>query len=207
MNNNQPAPRVTARERGRPREFNLDAALDGAIDCFRTHGYHGVSISDLAQALGLSTGSLYKAFGSKHQLFRAALARYRASRSTALAQATSQGNNGREKLRALLRFYAASSSGAEGRQGCLVVASAVELASSDPVIAADVAAAMSQSEQGLSDLLREGIADGSVTHDVDVAATARTLLALMQGMRVLGKSAASGAMMDDVVERALRLVD
>src|SRR5437763_10008756 len=66
-----PAPR-----RGRPRAFDLDKALDRALQVFWRKGYEGASLPDLTQAMGINRPSLYAAFGSKEELFRRALDRY-----------------------------------------------------------------------------------------------------------------------------------
>jgi len=63
-------------QRGRPREFDLEEALDKAIDVFWRHGYGGTSLSDLTEAMGISRPSLYSAFGNKEQTFKAAVERY-----------------------------------------------------------------------------------------------------------------------------------
>jgi len=58
----------------RPRGFQEREVLLLAADAFVAGGFEGTSIDDLVKALGLHRGSLYKAFGSKHGLFLAALA-------------------------------------------------------------------------------------------------------------------------------------
>lgn len=57
----------------RPRTFDEATVLDQARELFSTQGYHGTSIDDLVKATGLLRGSLYKAFGSKRNLFHALL--------------------------------------------------------------------------------------------------------------------------------------
>ncbi|KAA5985166.1 helix-turn-helix transcriptional regulator [Pantoea sp. M_5] len=57
------------KDRGRPRAFDTDAALDSAMLVFRQRGYHATSIGDLGQAMQLTTGSIYKAFTDKQTLF------------------------------------------------------------------------------------------------------------------------------------------
>ena len=57
----------------RPREFDLEVVLSKARILFAKKGYHGTSIDDLVHATGLQRGSIYKAFGSKRNLFEAAL--------------------------------------------------------------------------------------------------------------------------------------
>ncbi len=61
---------------GRPREFDPEKVLDAAMHAFWTKGYEATSLTDLMSATGLHKGSLYQAFGDKHELFVQALKRY-----------------------------------------------------------------------------------------------------------------------------------
>lgn len=61
---------------GRPREFDIDEALERAMQVFWERGYEGVSLADLTKAMGITKPSLYAAFGNKAELFRKALERY-----------------------------------------------------------------------------------------------------------------------------------
>lgn len=66
-------------ERGRPRSFDKEAALERAMEVFWRLGYEGASMTDLTAAMGIASPSLYAAFGSKEALFRQALDHYRAT--------------------------------------------------------------------------------------------------------------------------------
>jgi AcrR family transcriptional regulator len=61
---------------GRPREFDVDEALDAALRVFWSKGYEGASYADLTKAVGVERPALYSAFGNKEALFRQALERY-----------------------------------------------------------------------------------------------------------------------------------
>ena len=60
----------------RPRSFDVDTALDRAVDVFWEHGYEGTSLVQLCEAMGINKPSLYAAFGDKRQLFEKVVARY-----------------------------------------------------------------------------------------------------------------------------------
>jgi len=62
--------------KGRPRQFDIDQALDKALLLFWRHGYEGTSLSSLTRAMGINVPSLYAAFGNKESLFKKALQRY-----------------------------------------------------------------------------------------------------------------------------------
>lgn len=195
-----------ARPRGRPREFDVDAALDRAIAVFIARGYHGTAISDLTDALDLTAGSIYKAFGDKRGILLAAFDRYRAVRSGKLSDAVAAVSLGRDKVRAAMVFYAEAAHGAPGNRGCLVVSMTTELAASDPAVAERVAAAHRANETVLSELVLLGQADGSIPASVDAEAAACTLLCTMLGMRVIGKTGRSRDRMITVADTAMKIL-
>ena len=63
---------------GRPREFDIDKALDTAGELFWRNGYDRTSLSDLTEAIGITPPSFYFAFGNKEKLFKQVIDRYQA---------------------------------------------------------------------------------------------------------------------------------
>ncbi len=61
---------------GRPRAFDAEDGVAVAMRLFWERGYDGVGVAELARSIGINPPSLYAAYGSKHGLFRRALARY-----------------------------------------------------------------------------------------------------------------------------------
>ncbi|MFE9888445.1 TetR/AcrR family transcriptional regulator [Streptomyces scopuliridis] len=72
---------------GRPRGFDAEEALERAMLVFWEHGYEGASLANLTNAMGISTTSMYAAFGNKEELFRKALERYTEGPSAYLTRA------------------------------------------------------------------------------------------------------------------------
>lgn len=60
----------------RPKSFDDEQILNKAMDLFWQKGYQATSIQDLEQHLNIGRRSLYNAFGSKYELFLAALHKY-----------------------------------------------------------------------------------------------------------------------------------
>jgi AcrR family transcriptional regulator len=206
MNGNAVSLAHTGRARGRPREFDMDDALDRAIRIFRERGYNATSIGDLTDAMGLASGSLYKAFKDKREIFLAAFDRYRALRNDQLKHVVHTTKLARERLRDVLVFYIESSRGIEGRRGCLVVGSAVELAITDREVAARVGGSLASNEAFLAGLIRQGHIDKSIPGQVDPEETARVMVYLTQGMRVVGKAGRSPPDISSVIEIAMKLL-
>src|ERR1700748_2066839 len=67
---------TAATQRGRPRAFDPDVALERAMHVFWAKGYEGASLSDLTRAMRINRPSLYAAFGDKESLFRKVIDRY-----------------------------------------------------------------------------------------------------------------------------------
>ncbi|MGK3141214.1 TetR/AcrR family transcriptional regulator [Pantoea sp. C2G6] len=175
------------RERGRPREFDIEQALDHAMIVFRQKGYHATSMTDLSEAMSLSAGSIYKAFKDKHSLFLLVFERYLLLRNADLRRRLLPCTSGREKVTELLQFYLDSARAVEGRRGCLVVASAIALQTLDKALAQRIDEVVQRNQRFLVSLLEQGQQDGSITATLDSEAAAGVILCIAFGMRVVGK--------------------
>lgn len=178
---------VSDRQRGRPREFDPDQAIEQAMQIFWTKGYHGTSLPDLLGATKLSRGSLYAAFGDKHGLFLLALDRYISQALNRLDQELASGRNALEGLKACMDGYVARTDGAAGQRGCLVVATAMELAAWDEEISHRIAHFFGAMQGRLVKALVRAQEEGSLARHVSPAAAAHMLVCFLEGLRVVRK--------------------
>src|SRR4051794_39604457 len=113
---------------GRPREFDVDEALDRAVEVFWRQGYEATTLTDLTEAMHIGKPSLYAAFGNKEALFRRALDRYTEGPGSYAARALAE-PTARETVEAFLRGAVEATTRPASPQGCLGVQGA--LAASD----------------------------------------------------------------------------
>jgi TetR/AcrR family transcriptional regulator, transcriptional repressor for nem operon len=194
--------------RGRPRSFDVDAAVERAMGVFWSRGYHATALPDLLRATKLSRGSLYAAFGDKHSLFLRALDRYIADAVTRMDVELAPRREPIDALRAYLAGYVDRTSGANGRRGCLLVATAMELAGQDAEIGRRVAGFFRAMEARLADALSRAKVAGKLADGVDPASAAKILVCFVEGLRVVGKTAparaTSQANADALLDRFVR---
>jgi TetR/AcrR family transcriptional regulator, transcriptional repressor for nem operon len=119
----------------RPRSFDPDSVLTAAMHCFRRLGYERVTIKDLEQATGVSSGSLYNSYESKEGVFRAALDHYLATVVGARIAAFARPSANLDDLEQL--FLSIWEMPQADGFGCLVTNSAVEFGPNAPEFAAD----------------------------------------------------------------------
>ena len=108
------------KRRGRPRAFDRDVALDQAQALFHAHGYDGVGVAALADAMGVNAPSLYSAFGSKAALFDEVLGRY-SDRATLADGLSVPGVDRAEALTGMLRAAAILYATDPTAAGCMVL--------------------------------------------------------------------------------------
>ena len=192
------------RQVGRPREFEMDEVLDAAVQVFRERGYNATSIADLRAAMGLTSGSLYKAFEDKRAIYMAALDRYVASRNESITRRMGKADTGREQIRAVLLSYADVSHGEEGRRGCMVLGGLMDVDTFDAALARRIHEALARVEQRFRKSMTVGIRDGSLPRHLDARGSARYLLCVAEGLRALGKHGASASEIEAVVDQAMQ---
>ncbi|WP_246666913.1 TetR/AcrR family transcriptional regulator [Bradyrhizobium guangdongense] len=186
----------------------MDAAVERAMGVFWSRGYHATALPDLLRATKLSRGSLYAAFGDKHSLFLRALDRYIADAMARMNIELDPRREPIEGLRVYLAGYVERTSGANGRRGCLLVATAMELAGRDAEVGRRVAGFFKAMEARVADALSRAKAASRLADGVEPMSAAKILVCFVEGLRVVGKTApargTSQATADALLDRFIR---
>jgi AcrR family transcriptional regulator len=187
---------------GRPREFDVEQALDRAMELFWRKGYEGTSLSDLTETLGVTRPSLYAAFGNKEALFRAVLKRYEAKvvtyRPKALSAPTAQ-----EVARELLVGAANVFGDKRNPAGCLGIQGALASGEKADPIRRELIANRAVGEAAVRQRLKRAKAEGDLPPDANPAALARYLSAVVYGMAVLAAGGSNRKDLLPIAEQAL----
>lgn len=103
----------------RTKSFDRDQVLGVVMQAFWQHGYKGLSLADIEQVTGVGKKSLYNEFGSKDELFLAALTCYLDMMVGGAMAILSQEPQGAQNV---IQFFSIPENPAEGR-GCLITKS------------------------------------------------------------------------------------
>ena len=137
---------------------------------FWERGYRDTSVDDLVEATGVRPGSLYNAFpGGKRGLFLRALDRYSKLVVPQKLGALEDPGAGLAELRGYFDGLVEDLATREGRMGCLMVNSTIELAAEDSEVGAIVRNHMQRLERNAERALRNARRRGEVGEHVDPA--------------------------------------
>ncbi|MFE9859837.1 TetR/AcrR family transcriptional regulator [Streptomyces sp. NPDC005780] len=188
---------------GRPRGFDADEALERAMLVFWEHGYEGASLATLTDAMGISTTSMYAAFGNKEELFRKALERYDEGPSAyldrALKEPTALG-----AATAVLAGTVRATTAQAGPRGCLGVQSALAASDSGRAVRDLLAAWRNDGCSRLQQRFRQAVDDGDLPPEADPALLARYVSTLSFGIAVQAASGVGRAELQAMADAALR---
>lgn len=164
---------------GRPRGFEEDRVLDAVMNTFWNQGYEGTSLKDLCTATGLHKGSLYQAFGDKHQLFLKALDYYMDQSFKDVAASAYLHDSPLANLRSLLE--AITTKCIEG-DGCMVVNSLVEMAPHDEEVKQMIDKSYAMKQRFFTDLIDKAQRVGEITIQQEPARLAAVLMVTLVGL-------------------------
>src|SRR5882757_5659301 len=188
-------------QRGRPRAFDPDAALDRAMHVFWAKGYEGASLSNLTRAMRINRPSLYAAFGNKQQLFGKVLDRYMDGPVAYFGKALAA-PKARDAVKEIFFGTARMADDPRIPAGCLMVQGA--LACGDASVRKEAAARRAASEAALRHRLQRAKREGDLPKNADPAELAGYVMTVLQGMAVQGADGASPDQLRRVAQVALR---
>ena len=135
--------------------MRLGTIVDMASELFNRQGYYATSLSDVADRLKITKAALYYYVKNKEDLIYRCALRAVEQLKAALAAAEAEGQSGLQKIEILFREIL------EQRRGPIVVMS--ELASLMPNHKGEIARHQQDLEETIHRLIREGVADGTIS--------------------------------------------
>ena len=171
----------------------MSVAIADAMNVFWDQGYSGASLPQLLDGMGLTRGSLYKAFDGKKPLFLAALHAYEAQEITPIVNTLRDAALPASARLADVFDRVPDSVRAGDPRGCMLCNAAVSRAVDDPEIAAQVHEMLNK--------IRDAFA--FAVGDVDTAEMLRTQYVGLRNLSRAGLPATALAASVDAVLRSV----
>lgn len=156
----RPAPRVDAKEPALPAEAMRDGTagriLATGLQLFARDGYHGTSIRDIGDALGLKAANLYDHFTSKEHLLAELVRIGHAEHLRSMQHAVIHADGPVAQLEALVRAHVRL----HAEYAMLATVASSEMHALSPELAAPALALRRQTEELLASVVARGIAAG-----------------------------------------------
>lgn len=192
---------------GRPREFDIERALESATRQFWAVGYEATSLTDLLKVMKLSKSSLYQAFGNKEALFIRCLDYFQNTMADDLLGKLHRAESPRQFLADYLEGVIDEASKPSGRKGCLLVNTANELAQRNASVSAAVAKGSQHMMKVFTAAIQLAQERGEIATAVPAEDLARYYFSSVSGLRTMVKAGASRAELEPISKLVMATLD
>lgn len=191
----------------RTKQFDREEVLEKAMELFWIRGYNATSIQDLVDHLGINRASLYDTYGGKHALFEEAFVRYKQLNMVAMEEIFGNAPTIRDGIEQLFRASIEKAVNDKDQRGCFILNTTTEMCPEDSGLTDMIQANNTGFIAFFTDLLKKGKKDGSIPEDMEVGPVAQTMLALYQGVGIVGKANPDRKMLENIVATGLTVLN
>ena len=188
------------------KSFDVDQATRRAMTVFWSKGYDATSLPDLLEATGINRGSFYNAFGSKRNLFLLTLLTYDREERRAMLDEIGAMSDPMEAITEVFERMIAHSLADKDFRGCFLVFWARERARHVEQVGEAVRKGFDDLERFFLEQIMAAQIKGSIRPDMDPQETAKGLLSLSVGLRVMARGIATPASLSAIKRQALQLL-
>jgi TetR/AcrR family transcriptional regulator, transcriptional repressor for nem operon len=171
----------------RPKEFDQERALHGAISIFSQKGFAATSTDDLMRAMDVGRQSMYDTFGDKRTLFLKALEVYVTEKVRSInVELQTPGSPLASIRRALVHF--AERRDLSSTDGCMGINAICEFGMRDEDVTRITRSAARIQRHTLMDALRRAQIEGELDAQTDLESLADFFESTLAGMRIAAKA-------------------
>ncbi|CAD6558075.1 HTH-type transcriptional repressor ComR [Paraburkholderia sabiae] len=187
----EPASLGEAKGRGRPRAFERTAALRSAMDLFWAKGFDMCSMSDLVDAMGVNSPSIYAAFGNKESLYREAIELYVRAEGGAALRKFESGVTLRESLETMFETSIDLFTGGQRSRGCMIFLGGAGIGAEHVELRNFLQELRLKVARTVEKRLKKAVEQGELVHHSDAVALATLCMSVFCGLSVQAADGAS----------------
>jgi AcrR family transcriptional regulator len=186
----------------RTREF----IVEKTAPVFNRKGYAGTSMSDLTETTGLTKGAIYGNFENKDEVALAAFDYNIARMRQRVKDMQSKDTTALSKLEAYISIYRNGLFNPTLSAGCPIVNTGIEADDTHPELKKKVSEAVSSWHRSISAIIHQGIRSGEFKEEVDVAAFASLMIAMIEGGITVSKISGDTSYITQSINQLERLI-
>lgn len=194
------------RSKGKPRTFDREVALKGALSVFWKRGYEPASMTELCEAMDIKPPSLYAAFGNKAQLFMEAVTHYENVYWNDAWQALEDEPSLRKAMGGFFQTSAQILTSQDAPCGCMVVLGAANVSRDSQSVNDALKSLREEGKDCFLQRLKRGLDDGELPPETNVNILASTLNTLFHGMSIQARDGVDRAELEQVATIAMSLI-
>ncbi|GAA5317241.1 MAG: TetR/AcrR family transcriptional regulator [Candidatus Pelagadaptatus aseana] len=140
---------------------NRERMLASGIQLLKMHGYHGMSIKQLVDEIGVPKGSFYNYFPSKEEFVAAAINQYGEDNRQLLLQTTTEQGTARQQIESFFSALELTLNTGDAPSPCLISALTTEISQSSSLCRTQLLEVTELAKQHLAGLIEDGQRDNS----------------------------------------------
>ncbi|WP_446743138.1 TetR/AcrR family transcriptional regulator [Silvibacterium acidisoli] len=192
-------------QRGRPKTFERETALDAAMLLFWTRGFEQTSVDDLAAAMGIRTSSLYSSFGDKEALFLEAVEHYRTGRGRVYDDAVRTGKTAKEGVKNLFAVTAEELTRKDQPHSCMLCLALPTCSPKYDHLKKELDRLRALSDTVLLERLEEGVRNKEIPESTDLHLLVSFFRTALWGMSLQAQAGATKEKLLDIGKLALQV--
>jgi len=154
------------------------------MEAFWRKGYEATSLVDLTERTGLNKASLYRVFGDKHELFKAALKNYADMEFREVMAVAFNSDSPLENIRAVVSKITTDFT---HEKGCLMINSLVELGPHDAEVKDMLQDFAEKRIRAMTDMIGQAREAGEIRAELDPVRLSYSLMIALAGSAAMAK--------------------
>lgn len=190
----------------RTKQFDEKVILEKAMELFWQKGFHGTSMQDLINHLGINRASLYDTYGDKQQLFDSALNQYKKDNQQRLLELLNSGKTVKASFKNLFEQSIQAILNDPNRKGCFMVNTATAIAC-DSTQMSMLRENKDFIERSFGTALQRAVDHGELRADLNISVIAKTMFTFFNGIQVSAKIRPNQRELHASLDTVLSLLD